>query len=287
MLARPFKADLIKWPGFVQPKLNGLRAVWLHKEKVLLSRDQHVWDASVLPHVFKGLELLEDFVRFFYPDRTNFVGFDGEIYCHGMSLQQINSRGSVNRKSPHVECGKLSFCMFDVIADEPQEKRLEFLDFMTGTSLPGLSYVPSHFCQSQEEFDKLYDLYLNKERYEGVMWRERFSSYGFEHKCSNKENRWNCLVKRKPRQDLVARILNRVEGEGKHQNMVGAFVCELTDGKTFSVGSGLTEVQRKHLWEMPLDQLIGTPLRIDYEVMSDGGIPLKPTIACVETLLLD
>ena len=287
MLARAFNPTLIKWPGFVQPKLNGLRAMWLPKEEVLLSRDQHIWDETTLPHVFKGLRLLNDFVNFFYPDRRGFVGFDGEIYSHGMSLQQINSRGSVNRKSPHADCGVLKFHMFDVIGNFPQEKRFEFLDFMTGTSLPGLEFVSTHLCHSQEEFDRLYELYLNKERYEGVMWRDRTAPYGFDFMCGNKENRWNTIVKRKPRQDLVARILNRVEGEGKHAGMVGAFVCELPDGKTFNVGSGLTDAQRRQIWAMPLDKVVGVPLRIDYEVLSDGGIPLKPTIACVELLLMD
>lgn len=286
MLARAFNASLIKWPGFVQPKLNGLRAMWLHEEEVLLSRDQHVWNESVLPHVFEGLRQLTEHIKFFFSQDTC-KGIDGEIYCHGMSLQQINSRGSVNRKSPHADYGKLKFNVFDVVSLLPQEKRFEFLDYLAGQSFPGIEEVPTHLCHSQEEFDRLYDLYLNKERYEGVMWRDRTAPYGFDFMCGNKENRWNTIVKRKPRQDLVARILNRVEGEGKHAGMVGAFVCQLDDGKTFNVGSGLSDAQRRQIWDMPLEKVVGVPLRIDYEVLSDGGIPLKPTIACVELLLMD
>ena len=65
------------------------------------------------------------------------------------------------------------------------------------------------------------------------------------------------------------------EGKGKFAGMVGSLELALPDGKTFNAGSGLTDIQRTEMMDWPP---IGQQARIKYEMLSDEGIPLKPTI---------
>lgn len=285
MLARPFKERLIKWPGYVQPKLNGLRCLYHFNSRTMESRDEHMWNYCVLPHIHDALHLISDDLQWALGEA---VALDGEIYCHGLSLQQINSRGSVNRVEPHANYEKLEFHVFDIVVDLPMKDRVDLLsavEILIPSNFP-IKIVPTHYCDRQQTFDELYLLYHVQQNYEGVMWRDPDASYGFSHNCTNKENRWDCIVKRKPRQDLLAHIIGRVEGEGKYLGSLGSLHLATVDGVSFYAGSGLTDAERQALWNAPIHEVLQVPVRVDYEMLSDSGVPLKPTIACVMTNLI-
>jgi len=53
--------------------------------------------------------------------------------------------------------------------------------------------------------------------------------------------------------------------------MVGALEAELTNGKKFSVGSGLSDEERQN------PPKIGTIITVKYQELTDAGIPRFPT----------
>lgn len=207
---------------------------------------------------------------------------DGELYCHGMSLQQINSRIAVNRLQPHDDAAKIKYYIFDLPYAYPMWQRAKMLDKLRERLAGELNVVvaETHLVNSQQEADYYYALWKEQD-FEGLMYRQFASPYGMETNCGNKENRWWYLQKRKDFLDLDAKIVGLNEGEEGFVGMLGSFTCEADSGVLFNAGSGLDFEQRHRYWASP--KLVeGAKVKIKYEMLSDGGVPLKPTIESVE-----
>ena len=103
--------------------------------------------------------------------------------------------------------------------------------------------------------------------------------YGLESKCGNKENRWDILLKRKDWLDEDCEIVDVVEGDGKYVGAVGALVLRFPgNGQLFRAGSGLSDMERRKWFD---GSCIGMVAKVKYEMLSDGGVPLKPRIEAV------
>jgi len=260
------------YPFYVQPKLNGIRALWDGKD-TLWSRDGKPFSSTTLPHIYRQLANID-------------LPLDGELYCHGLSLQQINSRVAVKRVSAHANVFVISYHVFDSISSKPfEERRNETIDavssvgFETTSTAPfSITPVQTILITSPTSEEGAYRLF-KKQHYEGMMYRSITDPYGFPENCGNQENRWNCLLKRKDWLDLIAKVVDVEEGEGQFREHVGAFWLEEDDGTRFKAGSGLTIFQRKAFWEqVPY----GRKVKVNYEMRSDDGTPLKATIEEVQ-----
>lgn len=273
MLAFPWNPKRITFPCFVQPKLNGVRGIYVPK-KHFQSRYGEVWSPPVVEHAWEVLKSFD-------------LHLDGEFYLHGMSLQQINSRIGVVRGEPHNESYKIKFHIFDVVVNAPWRTRAAFLHRLAETigENDGVSFIPHVEIFSSSEADYWYNYWRNESCYEGMMYRDANAVYGFADMCGNKDNRWWCLQKRKGQQDMYATIvgLNEMheQATGMPKGTLGAFQLRSETGHIFSAGSGLTDALRAKYWALG-DVLHGTRVRVLYEMLSDGGVPLKPIIECVE-----
>jgi hypothetical protein len=273
MLAHKYNPSRITYPCFIQPKLNGIRGVYLPTHK-FQSRYGEIWNSSVVDHALSALTSMPLYL-------------DGEFYCHGMSLQEINSRISVVRSQPHPERDRIKFCIFDVIVDAPFYKRALMLHKLRERfdGSPAISVVKTFEITTESEGDYYYNQWRKIENFEGAMYREACMPYGFASRCGNKENRWHYLQKRKGTQDLVATVVGlkeMIDGKTKEpKGTLGAFNLATDKGFAFDAGSGLTDADRVKYWALG-DRMIGTKVRIKFEMFSDGGIPLKPIIECVE-----
>lgn len=92
---------------FIQPKLDGWRCVINTKNGLLYSRSGK---AIVLPHIIK------DIINNNYPE-----WLDGELYCHGKSLSEIQSM--IKNKNTEIK-----FYCFDIINNDLFDKRLSVLN---------------------------------------------------------------------------------------------------------------------------------------------------------------
>lgn len=269
MLAKVFNGRNIKAPCFVQPKINGIRAIWIPNHG-FFSRDLKQWNPEVLPHLVSILPGLSK------------LPLDGELYKHGMSLQDINSRVAVNRTKPHPNVEVIEYHVFDVIAEAPQYKRLMYLRqaLPVVSSRSPLVVVPSHHIEFLEEADDLFDMYVNL-GWEGIMYRDYAAPYGLEKSCGNKANRWNYLLKRKSYEDIDGTIIGVYEGDGQFEGAVGGFKVRLESGVVFNCGGGLSVTQR-HLFWRHRHEMDGTAVKIRIEELSNDGVPLRARFLLID-----
>lgn len=272
MLAKVYKPKLVTYPCYVQPKLNGVRALWLGDRLQSRSHgkvDASHWDPNVLPHIFESLNKLPNYA------------FDGELYCHGLRLQEINSRVRVTSKKPHKEAERISYNIFDLIVPEKGfEERHEILKDIESKLGAHLNLVETVYCHSKNFSDLCYHQWKGS-GYEGMMYRTRTASYGFEHNCGNQENRWNCLLKRKERMDEDFICIGIEVSDGDKvipQAHCASLQLQTEKGAVFNAGSGLTVSERIMFYDNPP---VGNKVRVNFESYSAAGIPTQPSVELV------
>lgn len=273
MLAKRYKRSKQIYPCYIQPKLNGFRGLWLGDR--LQSRsygrsEELCWQRQTLPNLFEELEK--------FPSHL----FDGELYYHGWSLQRIASVSRPTSSVAHSLHSSLQYHIFDLISDEPYVRRLEKLQLLkdSGKIRPPLFLVDTYFCHDEAFGDKCYTQW-KREGLEGAIYRDMNAHYGFEWNCPNQENRWNCLLKRKQRQDMEC-ICIGVEESDKFlaikEPHIKSLLLRTEKGIEFNCGGGLSHDEKvRFLTEVPENCVV----RITYDSLSDAGVPLQPSIDCV------
>lgn len=268
------KKKHMPFPCWVQPKLNGLRC--LYQSGAMMSRSHGLtepkfWSPLMLTHIREELSFLPDHLM-----------LDGELYIHGKSLQQINSAAAVSRKEPNDKTSSVEYHIFDCF-----DENAPMLDFSYRRAL-----LESYFDWPNESPIKLVPTYLaitehsaethfatfKKLGYEGMMLRNPESSYGQPHLCGNKENRWNYLLKRKDWLDEEVTCVGFSLTEGEKGERGFIMTCVRENGIEFDVGSGLSHGERDAYETNPP---LGRTITVKYEMLSDSGKPLKPTILLV------
>lgn len=260
MKCYPFEEKrLSKWspPYIVQPKYDGVRCKAVPLETggyILLSSEENVIHS--VPHINDELNRLK--LK---------ASLDGELYCHGMSFEEILSITSrtVNLSSDYH---KIQFHVFDIVNKEPQMRRIILIEALRGLT-PSLKVTPFWLCEDLNEIMRVYDTVLKME-YEGIIVRNFFNQYV--------ERRSTQVMKFKPKKEDTYEILGyqeEINKDGVPKDSLGALVCSSGDGNTFSVGSGFTREQRETFWKNR-HTLIGKQLRVAYQHLTDKKIPRFP-----------
>ena len=82
-----------------------------------------------------------------------------------------------------------------------------------------------------------------------------------------KTGRSSDLLKLKTYQDTEAEVIGYRPGKGKYRGMAGALIVKTPEGKTFAIGSGLTDAMRQTPPE------IGTVVTYRYNGLTKNGLP--------------
>jgi DNA ligase-1 len=98
---------------------------------------------------------------------------------------------------------------------------------------------------------------------EGLMLRRPGSRY--------EVGRSSSLLKVKTFHDAEARVVGHAPGAGKHKGRLGALEVELADGTRFSVGTGLSDDERR------APPPIGSVITFRYQELSEDGVPRFPS----------
>jgi DNA ligase-1 len=233
--------DLAGW--WMSEKLDGVRAYWDGKQ--FLSRLGNVYHA---PDWF--LEGLPD------------VPLDGELWCGRKLFQRCVS---IARRQDRSDLWKeLTYLVFDAPDhDAPFEERLAQVEKHVRDGAPRFARNHAHVrCESVEHL-RAELARVEALGGEGLMLRQPGSRY--------EVGRSTTLLKVKSFKDAEARVVEHAAGAGRHKGRVGALVVELENGTRFSVGTGLSDEERRS------PPPVGAIISFRYQELSDGGVPRFPS----------
>jgi DNA ligase-1 len=262
MLAWSLKDKLkhVVFPGFVQPKLDGIRLLWDGYEG---------WSRTGKSLGFSIPTIIEELKTGFYGLHT-----DGELYCKDIDFEDIVS--SVRRTVNIKEDSRIQYHVFDVIGDPDFSDRTEYLLnwYMDacdrGMDEDRIILVPSYGVDSMEEIE-WYLKQFEEAGYEGAIYRNAKGPY--EHKRSN------LLLKLKSFKDCEAVVYDFVEGKpgSKYVGMLGAFRVELPykDGTVKCKVSGMNDELRTEAWNNK-DKYYGKVMTIKFQERTRKGVPRFP-----------
>jgi ATP-dependent DNA ligase len=257
MKAYPFSEErLTKWqpPYIVQPKYDGVRCraipiAGANGESCLLlsSEENIIYSVPHLNQIIGGLHLQAE--------------LDGELYCHGMSFEEIVSITS-RTVNLHPDYKRIQFHCFDIVNKEPQMKRSLIIENLRGLN-PHIVVAPFWLCSDLDEVTRTYDK-LVELGYEGIIVRNKMAPYEI------KRSTW--VMKFKPKKEDEYEILGwqeeiSISGEGK--GTLGALICKSGDGNTFNVGTGFSADMRRSLW-LDREGLIGKSAKVKYQHITTG-----------------
>jgi ATP-dependent DNA ligase len=245
----------------------------LYQQGVFQSRDEKVWNTAVLKHISDELAS--------FTEIGNLI-LDGEFYCHGMRLQDINGAIAVNRKEPCENTGKICFHVFDVV--NPYEKFskrwFELYHGIVGAELAHVKAVPTAYAHNWQEVEQHFYVYTAS-GYEGVMLRPD-GLYEFGQHVGRNGNdttfRSRNLWKYKHWEDDEFECVGITQGEGKAEIGIGALILKTTGGATFGVGTGFTDQDRIQFAMYPP---VGQMIKVRYLTLTAEGKPFNPSFIAV------
>ena len=243
----------LRYPCYVQPKLDGYRAVYIPNEG-FYSRSCKKFRNENLKEYFKSLDNVADYV------------LDGELYIHGIEFQNLAS--TISKEGAEIK--DLVFVVYDCIPIEDfklqksslqYEDRLKLLRSVLNEQVADFTKVidiSTDKVDSPLEIRELYKKYL-KNDYEGVIIRRVDGNYKFGRSTIKGGE----LIKLKPFKSLDLKVVDVYEGENQFEGSLGGIICSLPNGSTTRIGSGFSVDARKEVWSNKKDYL-GKTAEIKY-----------------------
>lgn len=262
MKARDYKkvGHQVNWferKYIAQPKLNGLRA--------LVDRDGNIW--SKTRKLYSNNYLISGLVKDIFeklPEEIEYL--DGELYLHGMSLQQINSAVKKRRDTSD----NIQFHVYDVIDKDLKltfEERINILTDKLG-KLKDVTEIVQLVEQypkpiTEETLGEVNKTYVAS-GYEGAILRDVLGTY-------EPDKRSKYVFKYKTYQDDEFKI-TRVEEDKLGR---GLFGCVTKEGNYFKVRPTGEDSYREYIIKNP-EEFIGKWLNVKFFDYSDDNIPEQP-----------
>lgn len=256
MLAHDYnkRGKSIKFPCYCQPKLDGTRAVAIHKG--IFSRNRKEYPH--LEHILTEIRTIP----------AEFI-LDGELYSKELTFQEIV--GLVKKETldeaDKVKQEKIKFHVYDVVNSElPFETRLQLLQRLFSTNkFKHLILVPTAVCNKPDKIGEIHAEYV-ADGYEGLILRNATGLY--------KGSRSVDLQKYKEFFDAEYEIIGAVDGVGLEAGCV-IWVCQTADKKQFHCRPRGTREDRQELFNNA-SKYIGKQLTVRYQELTDTGIPRFP-----------
>ena len=271
----------------IQPKLDGVRCI-ATKDKMVTRRNLEI---KSVPVIKQALEALPPEIK-----------IDGELYIHGCDLQTMQEL--VLRGSAHQYHKTIQYHVYDLVDTElDQQQRLHQLQIAVDTiketydgwvaeqqkyppqlqsdmlptecpivmvpslivlentnPIESLSAYTLDFYKTVDEWHK----WARDNKYEGLIIRNAAGKYGINERSPD-------LLKVKMRLDEEFKIIDVSEGHKK----TGVFVCQTEAGLSFEATPKATLGIKQNILRFK-DKWIGGNTTVEYETISNAGVPLKP-----------
>ena len=204
------------------------------------------------------------------------VNLDGEMYCHGMSREDIHSICS-RRTNRHPDETLLTLHAFDVV--DYEKTQFERLSLLEG--------IPTHdnYVRKVDTIMTKKELVLNyadefiHEGYEGIIIRNPNAFYT-ARKC-------NYLLKWKPTEQDSYPIVGyeeEIDIYGEPKGRLGSVTVKDSDDHIFSVGTGnALDAAGRHYWWARRDKLVGLTATVKHStIMTVNGYPTCTSLLSIE-----
>lgn len=266
---------------YASRKVNGVRCLIFYKDGEIQTSSRGSINYNLaLFHILNHPRLIQ-----FFKDHPDVI-MDGEIYKHGMTLNNISAL--VRRISVVHQTEPLEFYWYDIVdTKKPFSDRLEDMELWADNELNLKEFNPEREWDEDDlkiqllpqvtttgwnNMKKLHDQYVS-EGWEGLVIRKADAVYG-------PGKRSNDMIKIKEYFEAEYEVVGLSEGL-RDEDM--CFVLKTEDGQEFKAkphgDRALKQWYRDHI-----DELIGKLATIKYFEMSgkDGSkIPQQPTLVCI------
>jgi len=237
---------------FVQYKYDGNRMLVRNENGTNIAYTRNGKVIDTIPEIIEGMIIPEG------------VTIDGEIYCHGESLQTIVSW--VKRRQENSL--KLRYHAYDVMIDRNYGLRLEMLKDMElgefAEVVPTYKYIPE---PNNYITDALNDAI--KLGYEGLILRQ--NDFGYETGKRSKS-----LIKVKQFLD------DEFEITGMHLSKDGLPMINFkTDRGTFGKATAPGSMEEKHAHWENVENVVGKWVHLEYSQWTKDDKPFHPTATAI------
>jgi ATP-dependent DNA ligase len=265
MLALEFSKNItkVKFPAYIQPKLDGNRAIFNNISKTFTSRTGKEWTVLQNTELYKEIQQLP------------FVS-DGELYVHDPDFK-FEELG-VLRKTKNLtiddykNLNKIKYHIYDIIdTTKTFQERNEILnDYKNkpNNTFLKIEFVNTYTVNNRDEINKYHAQFI-KENYEGSMIRNYDGKYKLNGRSSE-------LLKNKEFMDSEFNITG-FSGEDSHltNDKFIIYECITKEGKKFNVQSSGVASERSMLYKIGAS-LINKKLWVKFFELTDAGIPRFP-----------
>jgi DNA ligase-1 len=274
MLAHSFwsKRHLIKYPCYLQPKLNGIRCLAIdnmgHRQNgpriSMTSRGGKEFEH--MGHIVEAILNADMDLQDLHEDLFLY-GLDGELFNPKMTFQEITRAVKAERDSNT----DIQYWIYDIPDTTiPFKERITLMDELGSVLFEETSclrIVPTYEIQNEEELFEMHKkLSID---YEGSIIRNADGMYIFDFRSSD-------LLKLKDFVDAEFLIVGGKSATGADEGTV-VFQCVTSEGKHFNVRPEGEREYRRDLF----DDLAGiierkSLLTVRYQDLSEDGIPIFP-----------
>ena len=255
MLAQKFnKVRRIDYSNaFIQRKYDGNRCLVANVGGEIIAYSRNGKRVSTIEHITSGIQIPESAI------------LDGELYCHGESLQTIVSW--IKRKQANTS--KLRLHVYDTIRDESFAERDRFMKHECSLG-QNAEFVPVWKCHSAPDAINYTRVFRN-EGYEGAILR--WGPFGYEDSKRSKG-----LVKLKEWNDkefLVTDITASKDGWA-----ILHMLAPTEDARVPFRATAPGTIEEKIDCYLNRKSYIGRYVTIEYAYLTKDGVPFHPIAKC-------
>lgn len=251
----------VKYPVYIQPKLDGYRMIFNSQTKSCNSRQGKSFSSIKRTCLYKELTSISESII-----------LDGELYQHGGVFEHL---GMLRKKkldeSDYEKLEQIEYHVYDYInEDKTYTERLDVLKtFFKNNSFKHIRLVETRIVSSENEV-KHQHLDFVKNSYEGSIVRTGSGKYRCKARSQD-------LLKFKDFMDSEYQIVGFTSEQDTASNKdLIVWICINENGDRFNVRPKGTREERNELYQRG-QEFVGQKIQVKYFELTELGIPRFPT----------
>ncbi len=281
MLAHKIKdVKVLNFPYIIQPKLDGVRCLVKKKnlDAVLISRGGQYYQ---IPHLINDLTI---FLKRLGNAGYSSLLLDGEIYKHGIPLQEISGAARKEENGMFASNSWLEYHIYDVIslidskASQRERDLLLTINQKYSFDLLSIKFVESKKIYSKEEAEMVHNYYVSQ-GYEGAILRNPMGIYEFNTRSYS-------LIKIKEYQDEEFEIIACGNDENKSIGESFYFVLKNNINDLIFKSRPTGTEKQKEYWFYNIDKFKGKKATVRFFTRSNDGLPTQGVVRHKDTEIL-